>query len=174
MDVILGVFFRIPLPVFSQDLGIIYEFDAVAVGICADHVVHLVDRRRHVPELRPPRECGGRGQGAENRLDVVQFRKFAHRLDIAHYPFYGNRAVVAGDVVDSGKDYDLLRIKVYDILPETDDHLACRLSADPASQEIVLLEEIRILPGPCISNGIPVKDCSRTGGILSLVRLISI
>ena len=97
--------------------------DLVLLCIILKHRIELHDLFSRFLHFRSPSVVLARKYRADDRLDLVGLGYFTHGNDVSEDVLQCYVAVVECDVVCAGKNYNVFRMKVYDVLSETYDHM---------------------------------------------------
>ena len=138
---------------------VINPFDMVLLRVGFEAGVQGIDLLGGVSDFLAPGESGGGEDRAENRANLVRFGELDHGDDVAEGIILVIFALVEGDVVAAAEDDDGLGLEVYDIAPETQNHLGGDFAADAALDHLVVVEETgSSFRAPALGDGVADKN----------------
>ncbi len=130
----------------------------IRIGVYLQAFIDINDSLAWIIDLFTPRELGAGWDGADDGHDAIGLGLVAHGNDVVDHAFGRHPIFVMCHIVGASHDDHSLGVKVYDIIIEPHQHLRGGLSADASTTEVVATEEIRMVIGPVISDGVAYKD----------------
>ena len=150
--------FREGVVLVGQGGVVIHIDDAVGPGVLFKALVDLDDGLGGVLDVGVPHEGGAGWDRGDERHDVVGSGQLAHGHDIVHHLGWFHPIGVVCHVVGARHDDHRLGVEVDDIGGEACQHLRRSLSADAPAAIVVLAEEVGVVVGPVLGDGVPHED----------------
>ena len=150
--------FREGVVFVGQGGVVIYIDDAIGPGVLFKAFVDLDDGLGGVLDVGVPHEGGAGWDRGDERHDAVGAGQLAHGHHVFDYFGRFHPVGVVRHVVGARHDDHRLGVEVDDIGGEARQHLRRGLSADAPAAIVVLAEEVGVVVGPVLGDGVPHED----------------